>query len=241
MERVKAFFKNLTFKDYLLGLAFLLCGIFYFQYQHYYQESLNTKVVYEDSLSCYKNKIKDEYVAKNVYVQTTDYLKSQNSELSQELKNLKDNPIIVTKTKIVYKTDTLLMKSDSISIKDTVYVLAWSSNDKNYYSIKGRTQVNSDITKFNTYIDEMKMDLDLTLDVIEDGDMFKIITKSSNPYVTIGDVNGAIIDPNESKLLKSHLKKKKFSVGPHIGIGINNDLELKPYIGIGVQYNLFSF
>ena len=36
-------------------------------------------------------------------------------------------------------------------------------------------------------------------------------------------------------------KPKRFGLGLHVGYGINSELNLAPYVGIGVSYNLFSF
>ena len=73
------------------------------QIQHDYSFSFN-RIVYMkhfrsrvSNYSIYKNKLDSEYVAKNIYIQTANQLKKTNQELYDEIKNLKDNPVVVTK------------------------------------------------------------------------------------------------------------------------------------------------
>ena len=61
---------KLSLKDWVIIILLILCGCFYFSYRHYYHESLTPVVVYNtDSLEIYKDKLKNEYVAKEIYVQ----------------------------------------------------------------------------------------------------------------------------------------------------------------------------
>jgi acyl carrier protein len=48
----------------------------------------------------------------------------------------------------------------------------------------------------------------------------------------------------QTKTLKTYQtqqKKKHFSVGPNISLGLGNDLVIRPYVGFGVQYSMFEF
>ena len=66
---MKEFFKKLKFKDYLLIILALLALLFYFQYKHYYKESLTPVIVHDnDSLYEYKNKLNEVYKEKDIYV-----------------------------------------------------------------------------------------------------------------------------------------------------------------------------
>lgn len=63
--------KRLSFKDWLIiVMGFLLLGTF-LAYKHYMKLANERIVVSNDSLTIYKNKLDSEYVAKNVYIQTT--------------------------------------------------------------------------------------------------------------------------------------------------------------------------
>ena len=237
------FAKKLTFKDWIILILLLLAIGFGISARHYYNKSLYPTVIYNsDSLEVYKNKINDEYVAKDIYIQTVDQLKKENADLYAEVNNLKDHPIIVTKTKIEFKTDTIYMKSDSI-VSDSVYNnLYWSAKELNgYYDISGLTRVHSGFEDFTTSINHLRIPVELTLDVIEKENKFKIIGTSDNPYVSITDFNGAVIDPTTSDVLKNCFKPKRWGIGPQVGVGVSRDLKFSPYIGIGIQYYVFTF
>ena len=226
------FAKKLTFKDWIILILLLLAIGFGISARHYYNKSLYPTVIYNsDSLEVYKNKINDEYVAKDMYIQTVDQLKKENADLYAEVNNLKDHPIIVTKTKI-----------DSI-VTDSVYNdLYWSAKETNgYYDISGLTCVHRGFEDFTTSINYMRIPVELTLDVIENENKFKIIGTSDNPYVSITDFNGAVIDPTTSDVLKNCFKQKRWGVGPQVGVGVSRDLKFSPYIGIGIQYSVFTF
>ena len=237
------FAKKLTFKDWIILILLLLAIGFGISARHYYNKSLYPTVIYNsDSLEVYKNKINDEYVAKDVYIQTVEQLKKENADLYAEINNLKDHPIIVTKTKIEFKTDTIYMKSDSI-VSDSVYNnLYWSAKEANgYYDISGLTRVHREFEDFTTSINHLRIPVELTLDVIEKENKFKIIGTSDNPYVSITDFNGAVIDPTTSDVLKKYFKQKRWGIGPQVGVGVSRDLKFSPYIGIGIQYSVFTF
>ena len=177
-----------------------------------------------------------------MYIQTVDQLKKENADLYEEIENLKDHPIIVTKTEIEFKTDTIYMKSDSI-VSDSVYNnLYWSAKEVNgYYDISGLTRVHRGFEDFTTSINYMRIPVELTLDVIENENKFKIIGTADNPYVSIINFNGAVIDPTTSVVMKNCFKQKRWGIGPQVGVGVSRDLKFSPYIGIGIQYSVFTF
>lgn len=236
--------KKLDFKDWLLIIVTIVAIIAGICARHYYNKSLYPTVIYNtDSLEVYKNKLKEEYAAKNVYVQTIEQLKQNNSELYNEIKNLHDNPVVVTKTNIVVKTDTIYMASDSIvSSNDTLRELHWSSREPNgYYAISGQTNVRTDFSSFDTKINSFNVPIVLSMDIIEKGNQLQFIGRSDNPYVYITNVNGVIVDPTKSDVIKSCFKPKRWSVGPQVGIGVSSDLKFSPYIGVGVTYGILQW
>ena len=89
--------KKLDSKDWLIIImTAMLFGLF-IACRHYLRNADEKIVVINDSISIYKNKLDSEYVAKNIYIQTANQLKKTNQELYDEVKNLKDNQIVVTK------------------------------------------------------------------------------------------------------------------------------------------------
>ena len=235
-------FNNLKFKDYLLiGLLMLTC-LFYIRSNYYYNKSLTPTIVYNtDSLSTYKNKLNEEYAMNLAYVQTIKQLKEGNDELSLELQKLKDNPVVITKEKIKFKVDTIYTVSDNIEKTDSTHILNWHYNDNEYYSLNGTTSVKNDFTSFNTRINNLLVNTDLSINIIEKDNKLQVIGNSTNPYVHINNMSGVVIDPTESKVLKKLYKQKKWGIGPAVNLGITSDGKLKPSIGISAQYSLIQF
>ena len=171
-----------------------------------------------------------------------DELKKTNAKLYAEVKNLKDNPIVITKTNIVFKTDTIIAQSDSIVTPDvTTKNLFWSARDNGFYSLNGLTSVKSDFSSFYTTINNLTIPISITTDIIEKDKKLMFITKSDNPYVNITYMNGAFLNPKDSKVIKSYFPKKHWGIGLQLGAGLDKNLGVTPYLGIGVSYNLITF
>lgn len=238
--------QKLTWKDFLLIFLGTMCVGLYIGARHYYHKALTPIVVYNtDSLEIYKNKIKDEYVAKDIYVQEVKDLKKQNTLLAQEVKNLKDNPIVITKTDIKVQLDTIYTEKVIIykEENDSTYYLKWRKHEKNgYYAIDGETRVKSDFSDFSTIISDFHLDTNLTLDILDNGDKkLRLIGRTDNPYIRITNIDGAVFDPSDSKVLKKYYKQKRWSLGPYIGVGVVTNGKFYPQLGIGLSYGIFQF
>lgn len=250
------FLKNLweiiskfTFKDWIIViLSFLLLGM-YISARHYQHAANNQTVIYKDSLYVYKNMLDSEYIAKNLYIQEIEDLKNQNEELYAEIKNLKDNPLVVTKIVTKYEIKEVPAKSDSIgqskdSLNNVWKNLYWSANETNgYYSLTGRTDVLSNFSQFSTTIDNLSIPVDFTFDLIEGkkDKQIKIIARSNNPYVQIMDIDGAVVDPTKIETLRKCFPQKHWHIGPSIGYGLTSDMKLRPSLNISLMYSIFSF
>ena len=130
-------------------------------------------------------------------------MKNQNKELYAEIKNLKDNPLVVTKIVTKYEIKEVPAKSDSIgqskdSLNNVWKNLYWSANETNgYYSLTGRTDVLSNFSQFSTTINNLSIPVNFTFNLIEGkkDKQIKIIARSNNPYVQIMDIEGVVVDP----------------------------------------------
>ena len=230
----------------LLLLAVLAIAILYCKYKYFERKSNEIIYVTNDSLEYYKNKAHEEYVAKNTYIMELNDIKATNEELYKEIKNLKDHPIVVTKTEIQYKHDTITTQVDSIikQIDDKLYY--WSANDSTYLQIAGITTITENGEKFENVISEVSMTAGLTFDLIETKDkQLKVIAKSDNPYIEFNDINSAVLDPKESKVLKSYFKPKRFGVGPYVGGGLtvtpDGKFIVTPSVGLAVTWDIIQF
>ena len=238
---IRKVLSSMGFKDFLIVALAILCVRYVLLSKHYEQQSIYVTVAYNDSIESYKNKLKQEYQAKNIYAQTVEQLKKSNKELYEEIKNLKDNPIIVTKTKIEFKTDTVYANSDSIQEHpgDTVRTLYWSyRNDGGYFSFNGMTDVHTDFSEFRTVVTNMQVPAMLTLDVIEQGAQFRVIGRSDNPYVKITDMNGVVVDPAKSKNLRKYFKQKRWTLNANVGYGVNTLGQFAPQLNVGIGYTI---
>ena len=62
-------------------------------------------------------------------------------------------------------------------------------------------------------------------------------------------MEGAVVDPDKSKILKDMFPDKRISVGPYIGIGmgglynLGGEIIFGPVlnVGLGIQYSIFKF
>ena len=244
LDFFKRLFNKLTIKDLIIIILIILCGAFYFCYRHYYHKSLTPVVVYNtDSLETYKNKIKTEYVSKMVYVQDVNQLLKENTDLANEVKNLKDNPVVVTKTQVEVRIDTIQAESVEITKNDSTYDLRWRAMEPSgYYDISGKTNVHSDFSSFMTQIDSFKLNAAITIDILDAGDnKLRMISRTDNPYVNITNMDGVVFDPTDSKVLKKYYKQKKWSIGPYVGYGVTSSGKLQPSVGIGITYGIIQF
>lgn len=238
------YIKKLSFKDWFIIILCCLCIFSFLQYKYYKTKYNNSVIEYDDSLYVYKNKLGESYKMKNTYIYNIDQLKSLNKELYDEVKSLKDNPILVTKTYTNFYVDTVFAKSDTIVInkEDSIYDLQWSCiQDTAYYSLSGSTKVKSDFSEFQTIVKNLQVKNDITLDLIDNGKNLQVIAKSNNPYVNIDNINSIMLDPTKSKVLSKYYKQKKWAVGPYIGVGINTKFQICPTIGVGLTYGIIHF
>jgi len=80
----------------------------------------------------------------------------------------------------------------------------------------------------------------------KDGSL-EIFVTPKYPDMKITNIEGAIVDPHKSDVLKNMFPEKKWSVGPYLGVGLGAKVLGEPAfgpvinIGIGVQYSWWKF
>lgn len=246
---LKSLVSKLTFKDVVI-IALVCFGLYYYVSAKSYQAKADrVTLVYNDSISKYKNKLKQEYDAKSAYIQTISDLQNNNFDLYTEVKNLKDNPLVVTKTNTVIERDTVLMKSDiAEDLPGVSHKITWGFEEKydknNYFSLDGWSVVKNDFSSSSSYLGKVKIGADLTLDLVESKDKthFQILTRSNNPYLKFTDIQGAVVDPSKIKsVTKATAKPKAFSLGVYGGYGIDStvkgSLNSGFQIGVGIMWS----
>lgn len=240
---VKAF--KWIFSDFTHALLVLACVcvcILQFKYTYMKDKYYNLVDSTEDTIKVYKNKIGEIYKERASAITDIKNLKLKNEELYNEVKNLKENPIVVTKikTEIKYK---------DIEVHDTVkidpqgnYFFPVNHNDQ-WISINGKSSF--DVSKMlgTVKFDSISVPNNITVDIIEKGDKLSFLAKTDNPYCQINSLNGTILSPEKSKVLKRRFEKNWYFI---YGVGAsgtiyNNKVILVPGVQVTFGRKLFAF
>jgi hypothetical protein len=215
---------------------------------------------YKDSLRTYKDKTGKLVYEKGALISENEDLGKLNADLANEVKNLKDHPVVVIKTvvKIVHDTTYIEIKSTSPGKWDGntfIKNFEWDLNNKysseNYRLIEGNFDVYVDSTfklstsKMKIVKDEFSVGLSTGLTENKDG-LLEIFVKSDYPGFKVSKLDGALIDPKKSDVLKKYFAPKRWGLGIYGGYGINlNPVTFIPatgiQIGVGIQYNILQW
>jgi FtsZ-binding cell division protein ZapB len=237
------------FKDYkrIIIAALLVIVAFLFlrlnsvsnQYHDYQQRAV-------DTLSVYQNKVGELYAMNDTYILDIKELKKVNEELYQEVKSLKDNPVVITKTEVVYQVDSVKMDSDTVYVyvdnNDTIYKNMFSKKD-DWMNITGTTLFSMNNKSFETTLNNVSFNADITTNLIERDNKLYFVSKSSNPYMQINNIEGYMLSPEDSKVVKRHFDDRWALVvgaGPSLTI-VNGQLKFVPALQLTLGYKLISF
>jgi hypothetical protein len=217
----------------------------------------------KDSIRTYENKNGELVSEKTALITEKEGLKKYNDELSKEVKNLKDNPIIVKKVSVEIIHDTIYVdpeidssgivyNADS-SIK--VVPFKWSDSTKydknNFRNIGGKyivsVDTNMDVWSRDFVIINDEIGMSFTTGITEnEDDRVEIFVKSDYPNFKAVKIDGALFDPRESKVIKKFFPPKRWGVGVFGGYGIYIDPSnfragTGITFGVGVSYDLFQW
>lgn len=203
----------------------------------------------DDSIYTYKNKYGEYYDMSKTYIADKKMLEEYNKELYKELKSLKDNPIIITKIKYEYLIDSIEIV-DSVKVVDGLYVSDLRYNQNKLF-ISGQNSLDIKSMINTTRIDSLMLSLGLTVDLIEKDEQLNILVKSDDPRMNVTHINGAIISPEKSKVLRNYFRKRN-SIGVFVGAGVSLGAGFNDggfgggggfgvTVGIGYSYSLFQW
>lgn len=242
-------FFSWLFKDWKRLIIFLLvalCTFLVLRVNHISNEYYDYQQRAVDTLSVYHNKVGELYAANNTYIMDIKELKKTNRELYDEVKNLKDNPIIVTKTEIEYRVDTVRMNSDTVFVykdgSDLIYRNDFSKRDQ-WMDISGTTLFSMNNKQFSTTLNSISFNSDITTNLVERDNKLYFISKSSNPYMQINNIEGCMLSPEDSKVIKNRFDKRWVVVvgaGPSLTV-VNGQLKVVPGLQLTLGYKLISF
>lgn len=226
------------------------------------------KKVYDQNIATLTDSIRT-YISKNgelvsekyALIATTKNLKDLNENLAKEVKDLRDHPIVVIQYKVKIVHDTIYVKvhqgsavfSDDSIVKTVPF--DWTDStfyDKNdyhilagNYTIQVDTSLNVITKQFMITQDEIGMSF--TTGLTENKDkMLEIFVKSPYPGFKPTAMDGALIDPRDSKVIKKFFPPKRWSVGPMIGYGFYFDPKNVTVghgvtVGVAVSYGIFQW
>lgn len=251
---------GLTIISFILGFKSCENNRKYNINEHTYQQNISAL---NDSIRTYKTKYGTLVHEKKVLISEKDEVDRYNTELSNEIKSLKDNPIVVVKYKtkieqtpfpvpvyleygnITWSEDSTHMLLPFVWDYDTTY------SDGNFRSISGNFIVEiSDSNSANVkefIINKDVLGISFTTGLTENKDgMVEIFIKSNYPNFKPTNIDGVLIDPRESKVISKYFPPKRWGLGVYGGYGltlnpqygnINSGLQ----IGVGVSYNLIQW
>ena len=213
-------------KKFLILITIFLVAILILNSYHSYHELDSARMLYQDSISYYKDKLGHVYSALEIHQLR---IKDLNDSLQREAKNHKD-PVYVTRTKITIKNDTIIkLINDSIVKNDSIYSIHSFYNDE-YLRVDG-TIISRDSASYAT-LDSLSINADVYQNIILKNDKYYSIVRSNNPYVRITS--------QESVFIQDKIKKQRkwgFTVG--VGYGVNYHGQCYPYLGVMFGYRLF--
>lgn len=213
-------------------------------------KSQNVKAL-KDSVRVSKNKVDELEYSKNVLVSKKENLKELNEELSNELE--KEKGKVRELTKMVNniskdKNDTITTTNELVSYPDSTFGLKWefdttfSKNNSRYLSgVSKFTFKDKKLSPLETELIDHSIDFSMTSGLREKDGNIEFFVRSDYPGFSTKEIHSSIINPNEHPVMTKFTSQKRLGIGPYVGVGINNKLQPRFQIGVGVTYHLYEF
>lgn len=220
-------------------------------------------IALHDTLKLVKNKNGEYQQEKAAFIVSVADLKKINSNLYREVKKQKDQVLALTSINANLHVDINNLKAENKSLKDsirtqilangdTVSTITWDLSkvydQNNSRTLKGETRIlqkNKSVTSLGTELTGLDFKFNIITGIVETKDkQLNIFIKSDYPDLKFADVQGALIDPKKSKVLKSLMPQNRWVFGPQLGVGFgysNGNMTPTCYVGFGVVYRLFGF
>lgn len=170
-------------------------------------------------------------IEKNQLSQCLDLDKQTIKELEKKLHSSVAHASSID-ARVVYDT---IATRDTIVVRDDVTTYNIIYSDK-WLSLSGRSIIKDSIatTSFNTISISTPIQVGLTED-------YQIWVKSDNPYLKISNIKSFVVDGSKIKQ-----KTKRWGLGLQLGVGmqyggVNKHIDIGPYIGVGISYNILTW
>lgn len=242
----------------LIVLSLGLLGVIYYQYDKVkilelesFTKENNIKAL-NDTVRAEKNKIGQLQYTKQSLIADRDNISLLNKKLGDEVKNQKGQIIFLNSTVAKLKTDTSkVVIHDIQKISDSEYVITGSMENIydsfNYRSVKFNSKIkvdsNRNVTVMNSKMEKDDFGFNIITGLKEENNNLRIFIRSDYPGLVFSKIDGALIDPRKSEVIKSFFPEKRWGLGVQagVGIGIRNQVAPCLFVGIGVSYNFLMW
>ena len=206
----------------------------------------------KDTVRTEANKSGEIQYSKQSLIATNKNLSDLNKQLGDEVKKQKGQIIFLSNSSGGIKIDTpKTIISNVKKTSDSEYIVTFDLENIydtiNYRSIKVNANIKIDSNKVLTITKSSISKDDIGFNIItglkEENKNLRIFIRSDYPGLVFNKIDGALIDPRKSDVIKSFFPRKRWGVGIQAGVGIGINNEVKPcvFIGVGISYNLFTW
>jgi hypothetical protein len=155
--------------------------------------------------------------------------KQSQQEIKKLEKELNKQITYISKLEANIKIDTLIIK-DSVYVKDNITHINFNYMDE-WFKLSGVTSLGKDTT---TTINNLNMNVPLTLGLTQKDNKSSIFATTTNPYITFTDINGTELN-NTPKEFKHWRWSVGFGFNLQYGI-LNKTIDNTPYLETGIEY-----
>ena len=194
-------------------------------YKHEYNSYI---AVTNDTIHTYKDRYNRLVATTLAYETNIKDLKLLNNDLYNEISALKSKPVTATHitttiTNEVHDTCYIIKPSDMVQ-----GITERFDYSNPYRTLSGTISYHPDTLEMKIDSDKVYVDFTVAMDKKN-----QIHVVSNNPYVQYNEISGFTLPKP---------RKKRFSVGPYIGSGIDvRTGKIDPQVGIGLSYSLIEF
>jgi hypothetical protein len=212
----------------------------------------------KDTVRVQKNKAGEATYVRKALLADKKSLEKLNKDLKDELDKQEGKVIVIERVVTETKVDTQYVNNFLSSYGNNKFSLDWKYDStfsaNNYRKFSGKSffivdTLNNKVLPGITRIDQDEMGFSFVTGLREKDKALEIFVTPKYPGMTVTQIEGAVIDPYKSDVLKKMFPNKKFSLGPYVGVGIGAGVGLngKPIfgpvfnIGVGLQYSIIKF
>ena len=183
-----------------------------------------------DSVNVIQTKNNELIYERDNFKLNYDELDKQSQRKIKELERELDKQIkYISELKGNINIDTLIIK-DSVYVSDDITHIIFNYSD-DWFKVNGTTLLGQDTI---TTINNIYMDVPLTLGLTQDGNKSSIFVNTKNPYVTFSNIEGTDLS-NTPTSFKHWRWKIQFGFDFQYGI-LSKTFDNTPYIETGLEY-----